>query len=98
MSKKRDAAATPDAVIAQLAGARHAARVALELIDDVTELCLYPAEDRNGRARGDALDEALDALGDASRCVEGAQRSAGAVEVDEAPAWMPADEEDEEGV
>ena len=93
---KKNAAATPDAVIAQLAAARHAARVAVELLDDATELYLLPSEDPHGRARGEALEEALDALGDASRHVEGAQRTAGVVETDEAPAWMPEEEEGED--
>lgn len=92
---KKKAAATPDAVIAQLAAARQAVRVATDLLDDAVELYLLPSEDPNGRARADALEEALDALGDASRHVEGAQRTSETVETDEAPEWMPEDEEAE---
>jgi len=94
---KKTEVATPDTVIAQLAAARHAARVATELLDDAVELYLLPSEDPKGRARGEALEEALDALGDASRHVEEAQRTAGQVGADEAPAWMPQEEEGDDG-
>lgn len=59
--------------MARLAAARQHASTAIEAIDGCLSMFLFPAEDKSGKERTEALDVASDAAGDVSRAIELAQ-------------------------
>lgn len=62
-----------DFVMARLAAARQHATSTLEAIDGCLSLFVFPAEDKQGKDRAEALDIASESAGDTSRSIELAQ-------------------------
>lgn len=62
-----------DFVMARLAAARQHLQAATEAVDGCVSLFLFPADDKSGKDRREALDIASDAAGQASRAIENAE-------------------------
>jgi hypothetical protein len=62
-----------DFIMARLAAARGHIYVATEALDDCINGFLFPAEDKDGSERSEALDIVSSAAGELSRAVESAQ-------------------------
>jgi hypothetical protein len=62
-----------DFVMARLAAARVSAQAAIEQIDAALGHFVDPDEDKGGTERGELLEGALEAIGEASRGIEAAQ-------------------------
>lgn len=83
-----------DYVMARLAAGRAAAQSAVNAIDEALNLFVNPDEDDDGGERTEMIDEALEALGVASRATEAAEKGMSELENDDIEAGEPWDEED----
>lgn len=90
-----------DYFMARVAAARLSAQSIVDSCDEIIALCLDPDEDRKGRERNEAVEEALDAAGAVSRALECADAALEADNFDplECEPWdEDGDEEDSEPV
>jgi hypothetical protein len=84
--------AARDFVIARLGIARTEAQAAIDEIDDALALFADPDDDSKGKARDEAVTEALERLGRASRAAEAAEEKLDAYDPEASEPW---DEEEE---
>lgn len=84
-----------DFVMARLAAARTHAQAAVEALDEALAHWTSPEEDDDGKERAECLEEALTALGCATRSAECAEESAKHADLNELEPWDEDDEDDD---
>ena len=86
-----------DFVMARLAAARVSAQAAIEQIDAALGHFVDPDEDKDGAERGELLEGALEAIGEATRGIEAAQHIWDNEEIeDEGEPEIDLDDDDED--
>lgn len=88
-------ATTRDYVMARLAAARLSARAAIEAIDDTIGMFMVPDDDTKGDRRAEALGEALEQAGCATRALECAEEVLPAADFQEIEPWDEEHDDDE---
>jgi hypothetical protein len=85
-----------DFVMARLAAARAASQSAITAIDEMLNLFVNPDQDRSAKEREECLDEALEAMGCATRALESAEMVYGELDDEDLEAGEPWEESDDE--
>lgn len=83
-----------DYVMARLAAARAASQQAVTAIDESLHFFVIPEDDKSGKKRREMIDEALEAMGVATRSLEAAEEILPEVDMTEGEPWD--DDEDDE--
>lgn len=83
-----------DFVIARIAVSRTEAQGAIDQLDEALDLFADPEDDANGKAREEALTEALERLGRATRAAEAAEDKLDKYDPEAGEPW---DEEESDG-
>lgn len=85
-----------DFVMARLAAARAAAQQAVNAIDESLHFFINPDDDKKGKKRKEMIDEALEAMGVATRSLEMAEVTVDEIDPLEEEPWEEGDEDEED--
>lgn len=84
-----------DFVMARLAAARAAAQQAVNAIDESLHFFINPDDDKKGKKRKEMVDEALEAMGVATRSLEMAEITIDEIDPLEEEPWEEGDDEED---
>jgi len=85
-----------DEAMARLAAARIYATSVVESIDDALAFFVEPEEDATGRKRTQAINDALESAGAASRALEAASETMAVVDPEQCEPWDEEGDEDDD--
>lgn len=84
-----------DFVMARLAAARATATNAITALDEALALFVDPQEDASGRKRKEAIGDALEEIGAATRALESAEESFEDADVEAGEPWEEDEDDDD---